>query len=74
MHQPELLLADEPVGNLDPVNAHEVVSILKQINKMGTTVLLTTHDRAVVGKVKGRVITLVNGEVALDDRKGKYIL
>ena len=74
VHQPELLLADEPVGNLDPVNAHEVVSILKQINKMGTSVLLTTHDRSVVGKVKGRVITLVNGEVALDDSKGKYIL
>ena len=42
VHQPELLLADEPVGNLDPVNAHEVINILKQINKLGTTVLLTT--------------------------------
>ena len=74
VHQPELLLADEPVGNLDPVNAHEVVSILKQINKLGTTVMLTTHDRSVVDKIKGRVLTLVNGEVALDDRNGKYIL
>ena len=74
VHQPELLLADEPVGNLDPVNAHEVISILKQINKLGTTVLLTTHDRSVVDKVKGRVVTLVNGEIALDDTKGKYIL
>ena len=74
VHQPELLLADEPVGNLDPVNAHEVVNILKQINKLGTTVMLTTHDRSVVDKVKGRVITLVNGEIALDDKKGKYIL
>ncbi len=74
VHQPELLLADEPVGNLDPVNAHEVVSILKQINKLGTTVLLTTHDRSVVEKVKGRVITLANGEIALDDTGGKYIL
>jgi len=74
VHQPELLLADEPVGNLDPVNSHEVVNILKQINKRGTTVMLTTHDRSVVDKVKGRVITLVNGEIALDDKKGKYIL
>ncbi len=74
VHQPELLLADEPVGNLDPVNAHEVVNILKQINKLGTAVMLSTHDRSVVDKVKGRVITLVNGEVAMDDKKGKYIL
>ncbi|MDE0243654.1 MAG: ATP-binding cassette domain-containing protein [Candidatus Kaiserbacteria bacterium] len=72
--QPELLLADEPTGNLDPVNSHEVISILKQVNKIGTTVILTTHDKSVVNKVKGRVITLVNGEVAMDDLKGKYIL
>ena len=74
VNQPELLLADEPTGNLDPVNVHEVINILKQINKLGTTVLLATHDRLVVNKVKGRVITLIDGEVALDDKKGKYIL
>ena len=74
VNQPELLLADEPTGNLDPVNAHEVINILKQINKLGTTVMLATHDRSVVNKIKGRVITLVDGEVALDDPKGKYIL
>lgn len=72
--QPELLLADEPTGNLDPVNSHEVIGIIKQVNKMGTTVILTTHDKSVVNKVKGRVITLVNGEVAMDDSRGKYIL
>lgn len=72
--QPELLLADEPTGNLDPVNSHEVISILKQVNKIGTTVILTTHDKSVVSKMRGRVITLVNGEVAMDDSKGKYIL
>ena len=72
--QPELLLADEPTGNLDPVNAHEVIGILRQVNKIGTTVILTTHDKSVVNKVKGRVITLVNGEVAMDDTRGKYIL
>ena len=74
VNQPELLLADEPTGNLDPVNSHEVINILKQINKLGTTVLLATHDKSVVDKIKGRVITLVEGEVALDDKKGKYIL
>lgn len=65
-----MLLADEPVGNLDPVNAHEVVNILKQINKLGTTVILSTHDRSVVDRVKGRVITLANGEIAMDDKRG----
>lgn len=74
VNQPELLLADEPTGNLDPVNAHEVMNIVRQINDLGTTVLLATHDRSVVDKMGGRVITLVNGGVALDDRKGKYIL
>ena len=74
VNQPELLLADEPTGNLDPVNSHEVINILKQINKLGTTVILATHDRSVVDKIKGRIITLVSGEVALDDKRGKYIL
>ena len=74
VNQPELLLADEPTGNLDPVNSHEVIGILKQINKLGTTVLLATHDKSVVDKIKGRVITLAGGEVALDDKKGKYVL
>ena len=74
VNQPDLLLADEPTGNLDPVNAHEIINILQQINKLGTTVLLATHDKTVVERVKGRVITLANGKIALDDRRGKYIL
>ena len=74
VNQPALILADEPTGNLDPVNAHEVINILQQINKLGTTVILATHDKSVVDKIKGRVITLVGGSLALDDKKGKYIL
>ena len=74
VNQPDLILADEPTGNLDPVNAHEVINILKQINKLGTTVILATHDKSVVEKIKGRIVTLVNGGLALDDKRGKYIL
>ena len=74
VNQPELLLADEPTGNLDPVNSHEVIGILKQINELGTTVLLATHDKSVVDAIRGRVITMANGEIALDDKRGKYIL
>ena len=74
VNQPELLIADEPTGNLDPVNSHEVINILKQINKLGTTVMLATHDRGVVDKIDSRVITLSEGAVVMDDPKGKYIL
>ncbi len=74
INQPELLLADEPTGNLDPINTYEVINILKQANKLGTTVLLATHDRSVVEEVGGRVVTLANGQVTLDDMRGKYVL
>lgn len=74
INQPELLLADEPTGNLDPVNSSEVINILKQINKLGTTVILSTHDKSVVDKIKGRIISLSSGEIVSDSKSGKYIL
>ena len=72
--QPDLIIADEPTGNLDPINTNEVVNILKKINDLGTTVILTTHNRQVVDQVKKRVITLENGRVVRDDKDGKYML
>ncbi len=72
--QPDIIIADEPTGNLDPTNTFEIVRILKKINEMGTTVLLTTHNRGVVDAVGGRVITMENGKVIRDDKTGKYIL
>lgn len=72
--QPDLIIADEPTGNLDPINTNEVVNLLKKINDMGTTVILTTHNRTVVDKVNKRVITLENGRVVRDDKDGKYML
>lgn len=71
---PELIIADEPTGNLDPVNTNEVINILKKINDLGTTVILTTHNRSVIDQIKKRVITLENGKVVRDDKDGKYMI
>lgn len=72
--QPELIIADEPTGNLDPVNTNEVINILKKINDLGTTIILTTHNRSVIDQIKKRVITLENGRVIRDDKDGKYMI
>lgn len=74
VNQPDVLIADEPTGNLDPVNTHDVVEILKKINNLGTTVLLATHNRSVVDAVGKRVVTMDQGRLIRDDKQGKYIL
>ena len=71
INQPELIIADEPTGNLDPVNAHEIVQILKKINSLGTTVILTTHNRGVIESVDKRVITMENGKIIRDTKHNK---
>jgi len=72
--QPSLIIADEPTGNLDPINTNEVINLLKKLNDLGTTVILATHNRTVVDQIKKRVITLENGRVIRDDKDGKYML
>lgn len=74
VHRPKILLADEPTGNLDSINADEIIEILQKINKFGTTVLLVTHNREVVNKLRKRVITIENGLVVGDQAVGKYVL
>ncbi len=74
IHNPKLLIADEPTGNLDPVATWEIIELLFKINKQGTIVLLATHDREVVDALKKRVITMRAGEIVSDQEKGKYIL
>ena len=74
VNQPDVLIADEPTGNLDPINTHDIVEILKKINDLGTTVLLTTHNKAVVDSIGRRVVTMDQGRVVRDDKEGKYIL
>jgi len=74
VHRPKILLADEPTGNLDSLNAHEIIELLLRINRFGTTVVLVTHNREIVNGLKRRVITLDNGMVISDQAVGKYIL
>ncbi len=74
VNQPDVLIADEPTGNLDPINTHDVVEILKKINDLGTTVLLTTHNKSVVDSIGRRVVTMDQGRVVRDDRQGKYVI
>ena len=74
INQPDLVIADEPTGNLDPLSTHDVVQILRKVNDLGTTVILTTHNKGVIDSLKKRVITLDLGKVIRDDAKGTYSL
>ena len=74
INQPDVIVADEPTGNLDPVNTYEIVEILKKINSMGTTIIITTHNKGVVDAIGKRVITMDAGKIARDDAGGKYVL
>ena len=69
---PKLLIADEPTGNLDPATSWEIMQILKEINQLGTTIIMATHNRDVVDTMKKRVITLKDGKIAKDQKEGKY--
>jgi cell division transport system ATP-binding protein len=74
VNQPDLLIADEPTGNLDPINTHDIIQTLKKINNLGTTIILTTHNRGVIDSIGKRVITMEDGKVIRDDENGKFIL
>ncbi len=74
INQPEVIIADEPTGNLDPISTYEVVQIFKKINELGTTVILTTHNRGVVDSIGKRVITLEKGKITRDDKDGRYMI
>lgn len=73
-HKPVLLLADEPTGNLDSINAWDIIQLLLKINKGGTTVILATHAKDLVNSIKKRVITIEKGTIVYDQEKGKYVL
>ena len=74
VNQPDIILADEPTGNLDPINTYEIVQILKKINDLGTTVILTTHNKGVIDSLGRRVITMDSGRIVRDDKEGRYVL
>lgn len=74
VHHPKILLADEPTGNLDSLNAADIITILEKINKFGTTVILVTHNKEIVNSLRRRVVTVDGGKVISDQKVGKYIL
>ena len=72
--RPDLIIADEPTGNLDPLNTLEIINLLTQINELGTTVILATHNKEVVNQLDKRVIVLENGRIVRDEENGRYTL
>ena len=73
VNEPAILLADEPTGNLDPTNSWEIMSLLKEANERGTTVLVVTHNQEIVNEMNERVITMKQGVIVSDEKKGGYI-
>ena len=74
VHRPLAILADEPTGNFDPYHTQEIINLLLKINDLGTTVLLSTHDKEVINALGKRVITLEGGKIIRDEEKGRFIL
>lgn len=72
VNRPDILLADEPTGNLDPKNSNEIMKLLEEINARGTTVLVVTHNREIVNSMKKRVIRMRKGVVVSDEEEGVY--
>jgi len=74
VHSPKILIADEPTGNLDPINAWEIIELLARINKRGTIVLLATHNKAIVDRLKRRVVLIKDGKIISDKYRGGYLI
>ncbi len=73
VNRPNILLADEPTGNLDPKNSKEIMKLLETINERGTTVVVVTHNQEIVDQMKKRVIAMHRGVIISDERKAGYI-
>lgn len=73
-HKPEILIADEPTGNLDLLNTWDIIQLLLKIHQFGTTVILATHNKDIVNNINKRVITLDQGRIIRDQKKGEYLL
>lgn len=74
INQPDVIIADEPTGNIDPMASIEIIKLLLRINEMGTTVILATHDKDIVNVANKRVITLEKGKIVSDENPGKYLV
>jgi len=74
IHRPEIILADEPTGNLDPYHTLDIIRLLLKINEFGTTVILSTHNKEIINSLGKRTITLHEGKIIRDEKKGRFIL
>jgi len=74
INHPDILIADEPTGNLDPLNTAEIIKLLLKINELGTVIILATHNKEIVDDLSKRVISLESGKIIKDEKKGKYDL
>ena len=74
IHRPQLIIADEPTGNLDPYHTQDIIKLLEKINELGTTVILATHYKEIVNGLRKRVVTLEEGRIIRDEEKGRFIL
>lgn len=74
INNPDVIVADEPTGNLDPINTWEIIRLLLKINELGTTVILATHNKDIINFLERRVISLEDGRIIRDEDKGKYLL
>ena len=73
INHPDVLIADEPTGNLDPFNTSEIIKLLLKINELGTVVILATHNKEIIDELKKRVISLEKGKIIKDEKNGKYV-
>lgn len=74
INRPMVIIADEPTGNLDPVNTWEIIKLLTKINELGTTIILATHSKDIVNALGKRVVSIDKGKVVRDEQNGRYIL
>jgi cell division transport system ATP-binding protein len=72
--RPELILADEPTGDLDPINTWEIIKLLTKINELGTAIILATHNKEVINTLGRRVISLDGGKIIRDEEEGRYLI
>jgi len=72
--RPEVIVADEPTGNLDPYHTKDIIDLLKKINELGTTIILATHNKEIIDRLKRRVITLDRGKLIRDEAVGRFII
>lgn len=74
INNPDVIIADEPTGNLDPINTAEILKLLLKINELGTTIILATHNKEIINEISRRVISLEDGRIIRDEEEGKYLL